>query len=238
MERVDVFFEPARAFLVQIASYLPRLGIAIVVVVIGWLLAKALRFAIDKALRAINFNVLTRRAGIDGFLEQGGIEADAVDLLSWLAYWAVILMALVIAFNGLGLEYITDLLTRVLTFIPRLVLAIVILTVGMYFGRFVADALTAYFRNVEVRDADLLGRLAQYGIVVFVVLIALDLLDIGGSILHHAFLIVLAGVMLALALAFGLGGKHWAAALLERWWPSRRPWMKKDGGVDDSDQQP
>jgi len=226
-----MFFEPARAFLVQIAAYLPRLGIAVVVVIAGWLIAKAVRFAIRKALRAINVNVLTRRAGIDGFLEQGGIDADTVDLLSWLAYWAVILMALVIAFNGLGLEYITDLLTRVLMFVPRLVVAVVILAIGLYFARFVADALTAYFRNIEMRDADILGRLAQYGIVVFVVLVALDLLDIGGSIVHHAFLILLAGVVLAFALAFGLGGQSWAAALLERWWPTK----PRAGRGDDRD---
>lgn len=236
MERVDVFIEPARAFLVQIAAYLPRLGVALLIVIAGWLIAKAARFAIVKALRAINVHVLTRRAGIDGFLEQGGIESDSVDLLGWIAYWSVILMALVIAFNGLGLEYITALLTRVLSFIPRLVLAIVILTIGLYFGRFVADALTAYFRNIEVRDADLLGRLAQYGVVVFVVLIALDLLDIGGSVVHHAFLIVLGGVMLAFALAFGLGGQGWAAALLERWWPTQRRLLKKGDEFDGPDQ--
>jgi hypothetical protein len=230
VDRVDVFFEPARAFLVQIGAYLPRLGVAVLIVILGWLLAKAVRFAVVRALRAINFNVLTRRAGIDGFLEQGGVDGDTGDLLSWIAYWIVIVLALVIAFNGLGLEYITELLGRVLAFLPRVALAVVVLAIGLYFARFVGAALTAYFRNAQIQDADLLGILAQYAVVVFVVLVGLDVLDVGGGIVRLTFLILLAGVVLAFALAFGLGGQRWAGALLERWWPTR--------GKEDRDEQP
>jgi hypothetical protein len=75
---------------------------------------------------------------------------------------------------------------------------------------------------VGIQDGDLLGRLAQYAIVAFVVLIALEQMQIGGDIVRYSFLIVLAGSVLALALAFGLGGRDWAAEILERWWPRPR----------------
>jgi len=84
---------------------------------------------------------------------------------------------------------------------------------------FIGGTVSAYCRNVGIRDADLLGRLARYAIVVFVVLIALDQVNVGGDIIRQSFLILLAGVVLALALAFGLGGRDWAARLIERWWP-------------------
>ena len=71
-----MMLEPLRAFLHQIGDFLPRLLLALVILIVGWLLAKAVRFAIVKALRAINFHVLTERAGIDGFLQQGGGDAD------------------------------------------------------------------------------------------------------------------------------------------------------------------
>ena len=219
--RVDVMLETLRAFLLQIAAFLPRLGLALLVVLAGWLIAKTLRFAVVKALRAINFHVLAERAGVDGFLEQGGIRTDTVAILGILVYLVVILVALVIAFNGLGLTYVTDLLTRILVFLPRVMMAVVVFAFGIYFARFVGEATAAYFRSVEMQDAQLIGRLAQYAIMVFVVLIALDVLNIGGDIVRQTFLILLAGVVLALALAFGLGGQAWAAALLERWWPSR-----------------
>jgi hypothetical protein len=223
MNDFEFLLEPARAFFMHVAELLPRLLVAVAVVILGWLLAKAVRFAVAKALRAVNFHVLTERAGMDGFLRDGGVRADTTEIVSVLFYWLVILAALVIAFNTLELSYITDLLTRVVLFVPKVLVALLILAFGAYFGSFVGNAVTAYCRNIHVQDADLLGRLARYAIVTFVVLIALDQVSVGGDIVRQSFLIILAGVVLALALAFGLGGRDWAAELLERWWPRRKP---------------
>jgi len=222
MNSIDVYLEPLRAFLRQAGDFLPRLGLALIVVIAGWILAKMARFAIARGLRAINFNILTDRAGIDGFLRDGGIQADTTEILALLAYWLVILAALVIGFNSLGLTYITDLLGRVLLFVPKVMVALLILAFGAYFARFIGNAICAYFRNIHLQDAELLGRLAQYAITTFVVLIALDQVNVGGDIVRQTFLIVVAGVVFALALAFGLGGKDWAAEMLERWWPRRK----------------
>ena len=219
MDRMDSILEPLRFTLAQIVAFLPQLAFAVVVVIAGWLLAKAARFALVKALRAINFNVLTERAGLDEFLKQGGIRSDTTDIFGVLVYWLIVLAALVIAFNTLGLHYITELLRQVVMFVPRVMVALVILAFGAYFARFIAGAVMAYCRNVGVQDGDILGRFAQYAILAFVVLIALEQMQIGGDIVRHSFLIVLAGIVLALALAFGIGGKSWAAELLERWWP-------------------
>ena len=218
---IDLLTEPLRAFLHSAGEFLPRLALAAIVLIAGWLLAKAVRFAVVKGLRAINFNVLTERAGIDGFLAQGGIATDATGIFGLLVYWLVVLATLVIAFNGLGLTYITDLLGRVVLFLPKVIAALLILAFGAYFARFIGKTIETYCRNVGVRDGELLGRIAQYALLVFVVLIALDQMQVGGDIIRQSFLILLAGAVFALALAFGLGGREWAAKLLERWWPHR-----------------
>lgn len=223
MERVDVMLEPVRAFLVQVGAFLPRLAVALVVLLAGYLLAKAARFAVQRALRAINFHILTERAGIDAFLQRGGTQSDTASVLATLVYWLVILAALVVAFNGLGLTQVTELLSRVMLFVPKVIVAVLILAFGAYFARFVGNAVITYCRGIGVGDGEGLGRLARYAITVFVVMIAFDQLDIGGQIIREAFLIVLGGLVLALALAFGLGGRRWAAAHLERWWPAPRP---------------
>lgn len=222
MNTIEMSLEPLRGFLLSVGEFLPRLALALLVLLAGWIVAKMVRFAIAKGLRAVNFNVLTERAGIDGFLRDGGIRSDTTEILALLFYWLVILASLVIGFNLLGLSYITDLLGRVLLFLPKVMVALLILAFGAYFARFIGNAVTAYCRNVRVQDADLLGRIAQYAIVAFVVLIALDQVNIGGDIVRQTFLIVLGGVVFALALAFGLGGKDWAAEMLERWWPRRK----------------
>ena len=226
MSNLDVMIEPLRVFLRQVGDLLPRLGLALIILIIGYFVARAAKFIVVKALRAGNFHVLSERAGMDGFLRDGGVSADTTEILGLLCYWIVILAALVIGFNGLGLNYITDLLVKVLLFVPKVIVAVVILAFGAYFARFLGNALCAYAKKLQLQDAELLGRLAQYAIVTFVVLIALDQMSIGGDIVRQTFLIVLAGVVFALALAFGIGGKDWAAELLERWWPrnnNRKP---------------
>jgi hypothetical protein len=221
MDNVSMLLEPARAFLAQAGAFLPRLALAAVVLIGGWLAAKVVRFAVERGLRAVNFNVLAERAGMDGFLQQGGIETDTTGIFGLIAYWVVILAALIIAFNSLGLTYITDLLRQVVLFVPHVIVALLILAFGAYFARFVGTTVTTYCRNVGIQDADVLGTIAQYAIIAFVVLIALDQVSVGGQIVRESFLIILAGVVFGLALAFGLGGRRWAAAMLERWWPSR-----------------
>lgn len=221
MDTLNIAIEPLRAFLVQIGAYLPRLGVALAVVLAGWLVAKALRFGAVKALRAINFHVLTERAGVDAFLQQGGTERDTTDLVGLIVYGLVVLGALIVAFNGLGLTQVTELLGRVLLFLPKVLVGLLVLVVGLYFARFVGQSVLAYCRNVGIGDAELLSRIAQYAIVTFVLLIAIDHVDIGGGLVQQTFLILLTGIVLALALAFGIGGRDRAAALLERWFPRR-----------------
>lgn len=226
METLNIAVEPLRGVLLQVGAFLPRLGVALLVVLAGWLMAKALRFGTVKALRALNFHVLTERSGIDAFLQQGGTERDTADLVGLIVYGLVMLGALIIASNGLGLTQVTELLGTVLLFLPRLLVALLVLVFGLYFARFVGQSVLAWCRGVGIGDAQALARIAQYAIVAFVVLIAIDHVDIGGGLVQQTFLILLTGIVLALALAFGIGGRDRAAALLERWFPRR-------GGADD-----
>ena len=225
MNEVNVLLEPVRAFLAEMGVFLPRLALALAVLAAGWVLAKLGKFTVIKGLRAFNFNVLTERAGVDNFLEQGGIQVDTVEIFGLIIFWAVILLALIVAFNSMGLVYVTDVLTRVLWFVPRLFVALLVLVFGAYFGRFMGNVVTGYCRTAKIQDAELLGGLTHYAILTFVILIALDQMQVGGDIIRQSFLIILAGVVFALALAFGLGGREWAAELHERWWPrnGRRP---------------
>jgi len=218
---LDMLTEPLRGVLLATGAYLPRVAVAAVVLLAGWLLARAARFVTVRLLRAVNAGVITERAGIDALLRQGGLADDTLQVAGLLAQAVVLVVALMIAFNGLGLTSVTDLLSRALWFLPRVVAALLILVLGAYFARVVGHAVQAYCRASALPDADLLGRLARHAVNLFVVLIALDQLGVGGDIIRQSFLIVLGGVVLALALAFGIGGRHRAAALIAQWWPLR-----------------
>lgn len=219
MQTFGIYEETLRAILLEVGAFLPRLLVAFLVVVAGWLVARLTRFAVTKALRAINFNVLTDRSGLDAFLRQGGYEGGATPIFAGLAYWLVILASLLVALNGLGLTYITDLLSRVVWFVPNLFVALLVLAFGAYFARFVGGSVVTYCRSIKLEDAHFLGKVAQYAVLVFVVVIALDQIKVGGDILRQSFLIILSGVVFALSLAFGLGARGWAADRVEQWWP-------------------
>jgi hypothetical protein len=222
MQSIDMVVDAAQEFLHQTAAFLPRLLLALFVAAAGWLFAKVVRFAVERAMRAVNFNVLTERAGTDNFLRQAGMRGDTTTLFGLVAFWLVILTALIIAFNGLGLTYIADLLGRAVLFAPKLLVAMLLVVFGSYCARFVGNAVRAYCVDARISDADMLGRLVRYLIMTLVVIVALSQVEIGGDMVQRSFLIILAGLMLALALAFGLGGKDWAATLLQRWWPHHR----------------
>ena len=213
---VNMLLDSIRESLHQIGVFLPRLLLAVLIVVAGWLVAKAVRFAVVKALRAINFNVVTEKAGIDQFFKEGGSELDTIRVLGSLAFWLTVLAAVMIASNSLDLAYVTDLIGRVVLFVPKVMFAVVIIVFGAYFARFVAGALTTYLRDTHAGEAVLIGRLALYAIMVFVIMIALDQMGLG-DIIRQAFLIIVAGIALGLALAFGLGGTKRAADVIERW---------------------
>lgn len=226
MNRIDIMLEPVRAVLLQFGAFLPRLVLAAIILLIGWMFAKAIRLIVIKGLRAVNFNVLTERAGIDRFLQQGGIKTDMVGILGALIYWLVTLAVLMIAFNSLGLTNVTELIGRVALFIPKVIVAVLILAFGAYFARFIDNSIIAYGKNVGLEDAAFLGRFARYAVLIFVVMIALEQVDVASELIRQSFLIILAGVVFALALAFGLGSQHRIAELLDKWWPAHRSQQK------------
>jgi hypothetical protein len=219
MHNLDLLPQTADEFVHRAAVLLPSIAVALGIIILGWLLAKLARFLVERALRAVNFNVLTERAGTDHFLQQGGLQGDTTTLFGLFTYWVVLLATFLQAAAEVELVHLTDLLNRALLYSPKILFAMLIAVFGSYFARFVGNAVATYCVEAQIPDGDILGKMAQYLVMAFVIMIALRQLEVGGDIVELTFLVLLGGVVLALALAFGLGGKDWASALLERWWP-------------------
>src|SRR5207237_2598373 len=94
--------------------------------------------------------------------------------ISTLFPYTTLFRSLMIAFNSMGLSYVTDLVGRVLLFVPRVIVAVVILAFGAYLARFVGAAVATYCKGISLPDAAVVGRLAFWAVLVFVVLVALD----------------------------------------------------------------
>jgi hypothetical protein len=200
----------------QFLDFSPRLAAALVLLLGGWLLAKLVRRLSVRVMKLLRLDVAAEKAGIEDFLVQGGVRYTAVTLLGHLAYWVFIFAAVLSALHVLGLETADELLRRIVFFIPNVIIAVLVLLFGGLVAKFARGAAYAYLNNIGIQGAAFLSNLTQGAILVFSGLIALEQLGIAGQILTSAFQIAFGALCLALALAFGLGGRRWAAQVLDR----------------------
>jgi small-conductance mechanosensitive channel len=214
MEQVDVFLESLQSFWQQFSAFLPTLLAAFILLILGWLVAKALRNISERALKFVKVDVVAERSGIEDFLLRGGVRFTTVTLLSNLIYWFVMFTVLLAVLNVIGIEIASDVFSKIILYIPKVVVAVIVLIFGALFAKFVQGVSFTYLSNVGIAGAQFMSMIAQYAILIFVGSVALEQLEIGGEVLVSAFQIAFGALCLALALAFGLGGKEWAAKVL------------------------
>ncbi len=216
MEQIQILMSSLKQFWEQLAMTLPRVFLALVLLTFGWLLAKLARKATLRLLRMMRVDVVAEKSGIEDFLLRGDIKFTAVTLLASLVYWIVLFTVVLAVLNSMGLEVAAQLFNRIILYLPNVVVAVIVLIFGAQFARFVQGIVFAYLSNIGIGGAEIMSLVAQYALIFFVVSVALEQLQIGGQILVSAFQIAFGALCLALALAFGLGGKDWAAQILQR----------------------
>lgn len=199
----------------QVAAFLPRLAVAVLLLVLGWVLARLVRRLVIRGLRLVKADVAAERAGVEDFLLQGGVRFTTVTLVGSFAYWAVNLTVILAALTVLGVETAGQTVNRLVLHLPNLVTAVVVLILGALLGQFVGALTHAYLANLGVTGARAMSIIARWAVVVFVIAVSLEQLSIGGQVLVSAFQIAFGALCLALALAFGLGGREWAARVLD-----------------------
>lgn len=214
----QVMIESLQTLWLQLIAFLPRLVAALLLLFVGWMVAKVLRRTAVKFLKVMRLDVVAERAGIEDFLIQGGVRYTAVTIVAGLVYWTVLLAVMLAALNSLGLQSAAELFHRIVLYLPNVLVAALVLLFGSLLGRFVRTALFSYLNNIGVEGAVFISHVAQWAIILFVVSVALEQLSIGGAILVSAFQILFGAICLALALAFGLGGRRWAAHILDKLW--------------------
>jgi MFS family permease len=213
---MDVMITPLRELLQRGWLFLVNFVTAIVIFVIGWLVAKLIMVLITKLLKSIKLDYLAEETKVAEFLRKGGIKYTLSELLGIVIYWIIILGVLISVLDIMALIGVSTFLDKILLYLPSVIGAIIILILGIFVSAFVATVIRAATANVGVAQAALLAKIAQIAIIVFTVVIALDELKIG-TVLVSAMNIVLATVGLALGLAFGLGSKDVAGKLMAEW---------------------
>lgn len=214
-EQVQVFLVSSQEFLNEIAVTLPKIIGAILILLIGWIIAKLLKKAIVKLLKIIRLNTLSEKVGIEKFLKEGGLKKTAADLIGSLFYWIIMLTVILAVFNSLQLNSAKELFNSIILFIPNIIVSLIILLFGLYAAKFISTVLSSSLKNMKDKAAGLIEKIAYYSIVIFTVFLVLGQLKIAQSIITNAFILAFGGICLAFGLAFGLGGKESAAEVLK-----------------------
>lgn len=198
----------------QIQLFLPRLLGALLLLALGWLVARLVRSVLIRLLRALRVDVIAERVGIEDFLLRGGVRFTTVTLIAQIVYWGLFLVVALSTFNVLGVPVPASTIEQVAGYLPNVLVALIIVIFGSLLAQFARGALQTYLNNIGMEGAGAFATLAQAAILTFVVTLALGQLRIGGAVLVSAFQLAFGGLCLALALAFGLGGRDWAARIL------------------------
>ena len=207
--------EPVREMLTKIMGYLPVLFGALLILIVGWIIAKIIRTIVNGMLKVVRFDALADKAGISEVLRKGSLTTNAREVICGLVYWLIMIMVLVMVVNALGLPKASDILASLFAYVPKVIAALFIFVVAMFLANFVSGIVKIAAGNANLPKPELLSGISRWAIIIFAVTISLAQLGIAPLLVSATFNIILGGIVLALALAFGLGGKDAAAKYLE-----------------------
>lgn len=200
----------------RLANFVPNLLGAVIILVVGWLIALLLEQLVDRVLRAINVQRLFERARLEELVRRTGAKRDTVGLLAGLAKWIVYIVTFMAAADALGLNAITNFLNQVLAYTPKVIAAVAIVLVGGILAQFLAEVVRGAVSAANLGYAGVLGGLTRWSIWVFAILTALYQLGVASNIIETLVTGLVGAFALATGLAFGLGGQKTAADLLEK----------------------
>ena len=202
-----VIMDSVREMLTRVGAFIPRLIGVLLVLILGWLLAKLIETAIIRILKLVRLDTLSEKSGANNFLAKGGIKYTLSELIGVLVYWIMMLIVIITALNALQWTVAAELLNRVVAYIPNVIASIVILVIGMFVSTVLAGVIRTATGNAGIKQSRLLGQITQVVVIIFAIVIALEQLNIGRIIIASAVQIILAALGLGLAIAFGIGCK-------------------------------
>lgn len=219
-----ILVQPIQSLLTQVMGFLPSFLGALLILLVGWVIAKTIESVVGNVLRTVQLDKLADRIQLSDVLTKGGIKRKLSELIGAIIYWLVILAVVIAALNALQLTIAAQLLEQVVTFLPNVVASIFILVVGILSAAFLATTVRTAAGNAGVSQSQLLGEAVQTSVIVFSGVAALK--QLGIQFVGEAFLIILAAVSFGAALAFGLGCKEiagrWVSDLVEQLSSRRR----------------
>jgi len=198
-------------------QFAPKLIVAIIFFIVGWVLGNLVAKAFEHVVSALKIDKLFQSVGADDLFRKAGMNLNTGYFIGQVVKWFVIIVFLLPSLNLVGLDYISSFLKEdVLGFLPRVVVAALILIIATVVANAVSKAINASARAINLRSANMLSTIAKYAVWVFAFIIALGQLGVAPAYMEILFAGIIGMLAVAGALAFGLGGKDAAAKFISR----------------------
>ncbi|MGQ2965707.1 mechanosensitive ion channel family protein [Methylophilus sp.] len=214
--QIDIFLSSLNQFWVELVNFVPKLLAVVVILFFGWLVAKMVRIGVKRLLEITQFDAFAKRSGLESFMRSANFNVTLSGIISQVIYWLVILLFVITCANSLGMTEVAMLLRELASYLPHIIVAILVVIFGTLFARFINRLVFAWLHSIKFEQALIISTSAEYCIQILAIFIGLEQLGIGMQLIHALFIIVFGAVFLALAIAFGLGGKDWAAKVIEQ----------------------
>ncbi len=198
---------PVNATWDRLAVFLLKFLSVIVILLVGWVVAKIIRTVVVRALKLARLDTVSEKSGIANVLLKGDINQTLSEIIGTIVYWTMMLIVILMAVDVFKLDVAATLLNSVILYIPNVVAAMFILVLGIFFASVLATMVRTTAANSGVAQAKGLGRLTQVIIIIFTVIQALDQLQIGVTVLTMLVQATVGCLALGLAIAIGLGCK-------------------------------
>lgn len=199
-------------------SAIPKIIGFAVIVIVGWLLSSLVEKGIAALLRAVRFNDLAERSGLAKFVSKMGTQTDAAGVIGLVAKWFIRLIALVVAFDALGLPAVSEVLRQLLLWLPNVVVALVVLVIGGLAASALSNVVRGAASEGGLGNPDFLAKVASALVWAFAIVVAVNQIGIATALVNTLFMAVVGAVALALGLSFGLGGRETAAEIVRTWY--------------------
>ncbi|HJR75811.1 MAG TPA: hypothetical protein VJ805_02525 [Nitrospiraceae bacterium] len=212
----DTMIAGFRDTVMQILLVLPRLLALVTFLLIGLAMAWLVRMLTVRVLTAFRFDRLCERFGLNKPLAQAGIKQPVSIVLSRVLFWMVFLLFAFMGVDAVNLPATANLVSQIVGFLPHVLAASLVLLIGVLSANFFAEAALIAAVNAQLQEARIVASLVRWGILLFTFAMVLTQLGIAKEIVISAFSITFGGVVFALALAVGLGGRHLMREAIER----------------------
>lgn len=206
------------AALALLFSSVPKVLGFLIIVLAGWLIASLAERAVAAVLRTIHFNDLSERSGLADFVRKMETDTDASGVIGVVAKWFIRLIALVVAFDALGLPAVSDVLRQMLLWLPNAVVALVVLVIGGLAARALSKLVRGAAAEGGLGNPDFLAKTASTLVWAFAIVVAVNQIGIATELVNTLFMGFVGAIALAAGLSFGLGGRDTAAEIVRLWW--------------------